>query len=44
MISFWTVALGLAILLYVMMDGFDLGVGMLFPFAPSETARRLGAG
>ncbi|MET1028516.1 MAG: cytochrome d ubiquinol oxidase subunit II [Dongiaceae bacterium] len=40
MITFWTFALGLAILLYVTLDGFDLGVGMLFPFAPDETARR----
>ena len=40
MISFWTCALGLSILLYVTLDGFDLGVGMLFPFAPNETARR----
>src|SRR6202522_1601404 len=40
MISFWTFALGLSILLYVTLDGFDLGVGMLFPFAPSEIARR----
>ena len=40
MIGFWTFALGLAILLYVTLDGFDLGIGMLFPFAPNETARR----
>jgi cytochrome bd ubiquinol oxidase subunit II len=40
MISFWTCALGLTLLLYVTLDGFDLGVGMLFPFAPDETARR----
>ncbi|MDQ0390874.1 cytochrome d ubiquinol oxidase subunit II [Labrys monachus] len=40
MITFWTVVLGLAILLYVILDGFDLGVGMLFAFAPDETARR----
>ena len=25
--------------MYVLMDGFDLGVGMLFPFAPDEDAR-----
>ncbi|HET6467770.1 MAG TPA: cytochrome d ubiquinol oxidase subunit II [Geminicoccaceae bacterium] len=28
-----------AIIMYVIMDGFDLGVGMLFPFAPSERDR-----
>jgi cytochrome d ubiquinol oxidase subunit II len=40
MVEFWTCTLGLSLLLYVLLDGFDLGVGMLFPFAPSETARR----
>jgi len=25
--------------LYVLLDGFDLGVGILFPFAPSEQCR-----
>ncbi len=40
MITFWTCALGLTILLYVTLDGFDLGVGMLFAFAPNEAARR----
>lgn len=32
--------IGLAILLYVLLDGFDLGVGILFPFAPSDNCRR----
>ncbi|MGK9233947.1 cytochrome d ubiquinol oxidase subunit II [Inquilinus limosus] len=40
MIEFWATVLALAILLYVTLDGFDLGVGMLFPFAPDETGRR----
>ena len=40
MVEFWTYVLALALLLYVLLDGFDLGVGMLFPFAPSEAARR----
>jgi cytochrome bd ubiquinol oxidase subunit II len=39
MITFWASALALSLLLYVLLDGFDLGVGMLFPFAPSERAR-----
>jgi cytochrome d oxidase subunit CydB len=39
MITFWTCALALTCL-YVVLDGFDLGVGMLFAFAPNETARR----
>lgn len=40
MIEFWTFGLGLAILLYVTLDGFDLGVGMLFAVAPNEASRR----
>ncbi|MAM95616.1 cytochrome d ubiquinol oxidase subunit II [Parvibaculum sp.] len=31
--------IGAAILMYVVLDGFDLGVGILFPFAPGEKAR-----
>ena len=38
--DFWAAALGLTLLLYVLLDGFDLGVGMLFGIAPDETARR----
>jgi cytochrome d ubiquinol oxidase subunit II len=30
-----------AIFLYVLLDGFDLGVGVLFPFAPSDQCRNL---
>jgi Cytochrome bd terminal oxidase subunit I len=33
------VAFGIA--MYVVMDSFDLGVGILFPFAPAETDRDL---
>jgi cytochrome d ubiquinol oxidase subunit II len=40
MVEFWAAALALSLLLYVLLDGFDLGVGMLFPFAPDERARR----
>lgn len=35
----WVLILGLAIFLYVLLDGFDLGVGILFPFAPSCEGR-----
>ena len=28
-----------ALFLYVLLDGFDLGVGILFPFAPSDECR-----
>jgi cytochrome d ubiquinol oxidase subunit II len=31
--------MALAVFLYVLLDGFDLGVGILFPFAPSKDCR-----
>jgi cytochrome d ubiquinol oxidase subunit II len=31
--------LAAAIFLYVLLDGFDLGIGILFPFAPSDKCR-----
>jgi len=40
MIEFWTGALALTIFLYVLLDGFDLGVGMLLALAPDEKRRR----
>lgn len=40
MIEFWAFVLGLSILFYILLDGFDLGVGMLFPFASGEADRR----
>jgi cytochrome d ubiquinol oxidase subunit II len=35
----WAGILAVAVLLYVMLDGFDLGVGILFPFARSPSDR-----
>jgi len=35
----WAVIIAFGIIMYVLMDGFDLGVGILFPFAPDEQAR-----
>jgi cytochrome bd ubiquinol oxidase subunit II len=35
----WGGIIATAIFLYVLLDGFDLGVGVLFPFAPSEDCR-----
>ena len=35
----WTLLLGFAVFLYVMLDGFDLGVGMLFWLAPDTPSR-----
>ena len=40
MIMFWVAVLAISILLYVLLDGFDLGVGMLFGLARDETRRR----
>jgi cytochrome bd ubiquinol oxidase subunit II len=40
MILFWCAALVLVLLLYVVLDGFDLGVGILFSMARDETERR----
>lgn len=33
---FFAAAIGLALLLYVLLDGYDLGVGMLLPFADED--------
>jgi cytochrome bd ubiquinol oxidase subunit II len=38
---FWTSLLALSILLYVLLDGADLGVGMLFGLARGEATRRV---
>ncbi|TGG94192.1 cytochrome d ubiquinol oxidase subunit II [Natronospirillum operosum] len=35
----WALIIGFGIIMYVLMDGFDLGQGILFPFAPDEDAR-----
>jgi cytochrome d ubiquinol oxidase subunit II len=37
----WTLLLGFAVFLYVLLDGFDLGVGILYRFAPDTKARNL---
>jgi cytochrome d ubiquinol oxidase subunit II len=39
MIIFWVSVLALSILLYVLLDGFDLGVGILYGFARSDRER-----
>ncbi len=41
MILFWAGLLALAILLYVLLDGFDLGVGILFAFAGDSDRRKM---
>jgi len=35
----WAFIIAFGVIMYVLMDGFDLGVGILFPFAPHEDAR-----
>jgi cytochrome bd ubiquinol oxidase subunit II len=35
----WVALLGTAVALYVMLDGFDLGIGILFPVNPEEEHR-----
>src|SRR5262249_16389534 len=35
----WAALIGIAVALYVVLDGFDLGVGILFPFARDERER-----
>jgi cytochrome d ubiquinol oxidase subunit II len=35
----WAAVIGTAVALYVILDGFDLGVGILFPFASDERER-----
>jgi cytochrome bd ubiquinol oxidase subunit II len=32
----WIGIIGFGVLMYVLSDGFDLGVGILFPFARSD--------
>jgi cytochrome d ubiquinol oxidase subunit II len=38
-VPIWTIVLGIGVFMYVLLDGFDLGVGILFPFAPNDDAR-----
>ena len=35
----WAAIIGIAVALYVILDGYDLGIGMLFPFAKNERER-----
>ena len=41
LVPIWTVILGLGVFLYVLLDGFDLGVGMLYAAVPGAAAKRL---
>lgn len=35
----WALVLGIAVAMYVVLDGFDLGLGILFPWTKSESER-----
>ena len=35
----WAALIGTAVVMYVILDGFDLGIGILFPYAHSERER-----
>ena len=39
LVPIWTLILGFAVFMYVLLDGFDLGIGVLFPFARDDDAR-----
>jgi cytochrome d ubiquinol oxidase subunit II len=41
LVPLWTLILGLGVFFYVLLDGFDLGVGMLYGFAPDTPSRNL---
>jgi cytochrome bd ubiquinol oxidase subunit II len=40
-VPIWTLILGIGIFLYVLLDGFDLGVGMLYGLAPDLQTRNI---
>jgi cytochrome d ubiquinol oxidase subunit II len=40
-VPMWTLILGLAVFFYVLLDGFDLGVGILYNFACTKADRNL---
>jgi cytochrome bd ubiquinol oxidase subunit II len=41
MVMFWVALLAISILIYLLLDGFDLGVGMLFGLTTTEAHRRM---
>ena len=41
MVTFWVAVLAIGILLYVLLDGFDLGVGILFGMTRDDSRRRV---
>jgi cytochrome d ubiquinol oxidase subunit II len=41
LVPIWALIVGLAVFFYVLLDGFDLGVGILYRFAPDVQSRNL---
>ena len=41
LVPVWTIILGVGVFMYVLLDGFDLGVGLLFPMARDDDTRTL---
>lgn len=41
LVPIWTLILGMAVFFYVLLDGFDLGVGMLYGLAPDRRTRNV---
>ena len=41
LVPLWAAILAFGVFMYVLLDGFDLGVGILFPFAPDAQSRDL---
>ncbi len=41
LVPIWAAIMALAVFMYVLLDGFDLGVGILYPWAPDGDARSL---
>ena len=41
LVPIWTAIFAIGVFFYVLLDGFDLGVGMLYNFAPDRRARDL---
>lgn len=39
LVIIWAGIIGFTVMMYVLMDGFDLGQGILYPFAPDDHAR-----
>ena len=37
--SIWAGIIFFAVFMYVVLDGFDLGIGMLYPFVPGKRER-----